>query len=244
MTTSAPAAQPLQLLLPGTLCDIRLFAPMLEQWPAGGMPADGARAIDLFGLDEAEAWWQRQLPGLPEQIDLVGFSLGGVLAFALLRLAPQRVRRLALVAASALGGTPAHESRVAAQIAQWRAQGPAAVARQMAEQAVPAEGRTPALTQRLEAMAEATPEATFLAQARLNATRPDGRETLVRWGGPLLLLCGEQDPWCGPVTQAQTLAHRPDAHSIILPGAGHYLPLERPAAVAAELAQFLRTDTP
>ena len=241
---SVPEAQPLKLLLPGTLCDSRLFAPMLEQWPAGGMPVAGARALDLFALDEAQAWWERQLPGLPEQMDLVGFSLGGVLALALLRLAPQRVRRLALVAASALGGTPAHESRVAAQIAQWRAQGPAAVARQMAEQAVPAEGRTPALTQCLEAMAEATPEAAYLAQARLNATRPDGLETLARWGGPLLLLCGEQDPWCGPATQNQTLSYRPDAGCIRLAGAGHYLPLERPAAVAVALASFFRTDTP
>ncbi|WP_300042385.1 alpha/beta fold hydrolase [Ramlibacter sp.] len=241
---SALEPQPLQLLIPGTLCDPRLFAPMLEQWPTGGAPAEGARVLDLSELDEAEAWWQRQLPGLPDPLDLVGFSLGGVLALALLRLAPQRVRRLSLVAASALGGTPAHESRVAAQIAQWRAQGPAAVARQMTEQAVPAQGRTPALTQCLEAMAEATSESAFLAQARLNATRPDGLKTLVRWGGPLLLLCGEQDPWCGPATQAQTLAHRPDAHCITLPGAGHYLPLERPAAVAAALAPFFRTDTP
>lgn len=239
---SAPA--PLRLLLPGTLCDATLFTPMLEQWPAGDRPGEGVRALDLFGLDEAQAWWQRQLPGLPEQLDLVGFSLGGVLALALLRLAPQRVRRLALVAASALGGTPAHEARVSAQIAQWRAQGPAAVARQMAEQAVPAAGRTPDLTRRLEAMAAATPESAFLAQAHLNATRPDGLETLARWSGPLLLLCGEQDPWCGPVTQAQILAHRPDARYICLPGSGHYLPLEQPAAVAAAVALFFRTDTP
>jgi pimeloyl-ACP methyl ester carboxylesterase len=239
---STPA--PLRLLLPGTLCDPRLFAPMLEQWPAGDLAGEGSRVLDLFGLDEAEVWWQRQLPGLPEQLDLVGFSLGGVLALALLRLAPQRVRRLALVAASALGGTPVHEARVAAQITQWRAQGPAAVARQMAEQAVPIEGLTPALTQGLEAMAEATPEAAFLAQAHLNATRPDGLETLARWGGPLLLLCGELDPWCGPATQAQTLAHRPDARYICLSGSGHYLPLEQPAAVAAALDLFFRTDTP
>lgn len=235
---------PLRLLLPGTLCDHRLFAPMVEQWTAADRLGEGAHVLDLFGLDEAQAWWQRQLPRLPDQLDLVGFSLGGVLALALLRLAPARVRRLALVAASALGGTPAHEARVASQIGQWRAQGPAAVARQMAEQAVPVEGRTPEITRRLETMAEATPEAAFLAQAHLNASRPEGRATLVRWGGPLLLLCGEQDPWCGPATQAQTLAYRPDARCISLPGAGHYLPLEQPAAVAAALDLFFRTDTP
>lgn len=241
---SVRVAQPLQLLLPGTLCDTRLLASMLREWLAGGMPNDGAHALDLFELDEAEAWWQRQLPHLPDEMDLVGFSLGGVLALTLLRLAPQRVRRLALVAASAQGATPANESRVAAQIAQWRAKGPAAVARQMAEQAVPSGGRTPELTQCLEAMAEATPEAAFLAQARLNTTRPDGFATLERWGGPLLLLCGERDPWCGPDIQNLTLARRPDARYVCLPGAGHYLPLERPSEVAAALTQFFRTDTP
>lgn len=238
------ARAPLRLLLPGTLCDARLFAPMVAHWVSLGVAAQDLRALDLSDLDEAEAWWRRQLPTLPAQVDLVGFSLGGVLALALLRLAPERVRRLALVAANAQGGTPAHHARAQAQINQWHTQGPAAVARQMAEQAVPDAARTPALVGLLSAMAEATPEPAFRAQSHLNATRPDGRQTLARWGGPLLLLCGERDPWCGPVTQALILEHRLDARSISLPDAGHYLPLERPAESAAALAHFFRTDTP
>ncbi len=235
---------PLRLLLPGTLCDRRLFAPMVAHWSADGIGAEDVVMPDLDDLDEAETWWRRRLPQLPEQFDLVGFSLGGVLSLALLRLAPQRVRRLCLMAASALGGGPAHRDRVESQMAQWRAQGPAAVVRDMAARAVPSAGLTAELTRTLEMMAEATPEPAFLAQSRLNAARPDGREALVRWGGPLLLLCGELDPWCGPATQALALEHRLDASFISLPGAGHYLPLERPAESAAALDRFLRADIP
>ena len=44
-------------------------------------------------------------------MDVVGFSLGGLLALRLIALAPQRIRNLVLIATNAQAATPAHRER-------------------------------------------------------------------------------------------------------------------------------------
>ncbi len=234
------ADTPVCLLLPGTLCDARLFAPLQAAWAALGH-APVQRVADLHQLPMGlEAWWDAQLSGLTAPVDVLGFSLGGVLALQLLARAPQRVRRLVLVASNPMPGTPMHRERVQAQQAQWHAQGPQAVADAMLDQASP--GATPEVRALVRAMAADTPVAAFDAQGELNATRPDGAPALARWRGPLLLVSGQRDPWCGDDKQALLRQARPDALWHALPDAGHYLPLERAQALAQVSAEFFRSS--
>lgn len=218
------------LLLPGTLCDARLFAPLQAAWANLGMRIT-TRVADLHRLHESPAaWWATQLEGLPAHFDVLGFSLGGVLALQLLQSAPERVRRLVLVASNPMPGNAQQHERVRAQQAQWREQGPQALADAMLAQASPQAGASVRAVVR--AMATDTPEAAFKAQGELNATRPDGLPALARWCGPLLLLSGRDDPWCGADKQDLMRTAHPEAIWHELPDCGHYLPLEQPQALA------------
>ena len=226
------------LLLPGTLCDARLYDELRAHW-AEVAPTIEPLDVSLHGLGQDTAtWWAERLQGLPERFDVLGFSLGGLLAFRLLALWPQRVRRLALVACNPQPATPGHGQRVREQRELWRTDGPLAVAEQMLMQAMPAGTVTAAQRERVLAMAASTPERAFLAQGELNATRPDGLPVLANSSGPLMLVSGAQDPWCGADKQALMRQARPDARWHELAGCGHYLPLVQGRALAELTASF------
>jgi pimeloyl-ACP methyl ester carboxylesterase len=226
-------------LVPGTLCDDRVFEGVRARWQATA-PDRVTIDLSLHGLTaDVAAWWTTQLTQLPARFDLMGFSLGGVLALQLLAMggpAVQRVRRLVLVASNALPGTPEHLQRVQTQADLWQSAGPMAVADQMLAGGIPGLPVTPELRATVRAMAASTPPEAFLAQGALNATRPDGRPGLAAWNGPVCLISGAQDPWCGADKQALILAARPDALWHELPDCGHYVPLEQAQALA-DLAQ-------
>lgn len=233
----------LRLLLPGTLCDGRLFAPLRAAWAESGGPAGkgiGCEVADLHALGhDPRAWWARLLERLPASFDVIGFSLGGVLALMLLDIAPHRVRRLVLVASNSQPGGARHQQQVDEQREAWRTLGPRALADRMVRQATPQQRLGESLRTCVQDMAEATPEAAFHAQGQLNAQRPDGLPALARWTGPLLLASGAADPWCGADKQERIRSARPDAAWHELPGAGHYLPLECPGELAHLTDSFL-----
>ena len=88
------------LFLPGLICDSRTFAPQLAEF------AD-ARAIDGYGLRDSLAGMASYvLASAPDRFDLFGHSMGGRIALEVLRQAPDRVRRLALVSTGVHGVQP------------------------------------------------------------------------------------------------------------------------------------------
>ena len=227
------------LLLPGTLCDARLFAPLLAVWKSLGNGTPHSVA-DLHQLTANPLpWWRTQLSGLPPQFDVLGFSLGGILALQLLGIAPARVRRLTLVASNPCAATAMHRERVNDQLALWHKEGPAAVASQMLDQASPNANHE--VRQLVQDMACNTPLSAFLAQGEINATRLDGRPRLQSWPGPVLLISGAEDPWCGADKQLMARSARSDALWQELPHCGHYLPLENPQQLGRLTHNFYRT---
>ena len=219
--------KPTLLLLPGTLCDARIFR---HQCRALRDLAE-LRAIDYAGLDRSGRWLDRLLGELPEQFSMAGFSLGGLWALELLRRAPQRVQRLALIASNARSA------------GQWRVcqrEGPAAVARG----AKPAYFHHPSQRQRhgplVRAMADGTPRQVARAEFAWAAARPDSLPLLNRFGGPLLLVSGEHDRLCPPAWQREMLQAQPAARWLELPRVGHFVPLEAPGRLSLALRQWLQ----
>lgn len=224
-----------RLLLPGTLCDGRVFKTMCAHWPRDTK----MQVADVHGFGDPVVWWKHQLSVLPAQFDVVGFSLGGILAMQLLTLDPARVRRLVLVASNPQPATAAHAERVQAQRLVWQQKGPRALALDLLQQTTAQARQTPELIKVLQDMAEDTPSEAFDAQGQLNASRPDGTVALNRWRGPLLLISGAADPWCGADKQVLIQHVRPDALWHELAEAGHYLPLECPNELARLTEDFL-----
>jgi len=182
------------------------------------------------------SWWTEQLDGCTEQVDILGFSLGGVLAVNLMRRAPERIRRVALVAFNPMAGNETHAERARAQQQIWLEQGPAAVADAVIEQASPNAGDS--IRRTIRSMAIDTPTAAFLAQGNLNASRSDALPTLAKWDAPLLQISAEGDPWCGADKQIMIQHARPNTEWLSVPGTGHFIPLECPSVLADATGAF------
>ena len=209
------------LLLPGTLCDAAL-------WEALPLPA-GTRIVgEVRGrtLEEAAAL---ALAGAPERVHLVGFSLGAIVAFEVLRRSPGRVARLTLIAANPHAPTENQLLVWAEQERRVRAGNFADVAESLAVGARPEHRRT------LHDMAQRVGAAAFLEQLSLLRSRPDSRATLQRYSGPLTLLVGQNDTTTPPTLAHETKRLAPQADLRIVAGAGHYLPLDAPQSVAEAL---------
>ena len=228
--------KPTLLLLPGTLCDSRIFR---HQCRALRDVAD-LRALDYAGLDRSGVWLDRLLGELPEQFSIAGFSLGGLWALELLRRAPQRVQRLALIASNARPASGRARRRSASQWRVWQSQGPAAVARG----AKPAYFHHPSQRQRhgplVRAMADGTPRQVARAEFAWAAARPDSLPALHDFGGPLLLVSGEHDRLCPAAWQREMLQAQPAARWLELPRVGHFVPLEAPGRLSLALRQWLQ----
>ena len=92
---------PCLVMIPGTLCDSRIFA---RQKRALRGIAD-VRLVDYDDLSPKRDWAGSLLARLPPRFSVLGFSLGGLWALELLRQAPQRVERIAMVASNAAGAS-------------------------------------------------------------------------------------------------------------------------------------------
>ena len=228
--------KPTLLLLPGTLCDARIFR---HQCRTLRDVAD-LRALDYARLDRSGAWLDRLLGELPKQFSIAGFSLGGLWALELLRRAPQRVQRLALIASNARPASGHARRRSASQWRVWQSQGPAAVARG----AKPAYFHHPSQRQRhgplVRAMADGTPRQVARAEFAWAAARPDSLPALHDFGGPLLLVSGEHDRLCPAAWQREMLQAQPAARWLELPRVGHFVPLEAPGRLSLALRQWLQ----
>ena len=90
------------ILLPGLLCDEALWA---HQFDTLSDIAD-ITVADMTGDETVQGMAERVLDSAPETFALAGLSMGGYAALAIIRLAPERVERLALLDTSARADSP------------------------------------------------------------------------------------------------------------------------------------------
>lgn len=236
---SGVAPRPCIVLLPGTLCDARLFGPCLARLRRA-LPQWDFRAIDFHGLEAGpDAWARKVWSVLPPHVGLLGFSLGGIAALHLLRADPSRVHSLALVASNAEPGSRRARLRARRQHALWGRGGADGVMRWLLPAYFPQMRERLRLGRHVNEMARDTRGAVARTQFDWAAQRKSGHDVLKAFDGPILVLSGQRDRFCPRRMQRRLVQSRPDARWIELPLAGHFLPLERPAAVARHVARWL-----
>lgn len=192
------ADRPTLLLLPGLLNDAEL-------WHAQRAALAGiAECVvgDLTRADSMRALALQLLDRLPPRFALAGFSLGGYVAQEILRIAPERVERLALLDTSARADAPERVAQRRAQEASVRAGSTfhGFGERLMRHYVHPSRWQDEALLERVRGMTQRLGVEVFLRQNRLQ--RQDGRAVLRAYGGPVLVL------WRGRCNHATGLARR------------------------------------
>ncbi|WP_192966208.1 alpha/beta fold hydrolase [Phycobacter azelaicus] len=228
-------AEPL-VLLPGMMCDARIFTPQIEALSAH-VPITVA---PLLGGDRIEAIAAHILNMLPERFALAGLSMGGIIAMEILRRAPGRVSRLCLMATTPLAETPAQAAEREPLIIGART----GRLGEMLEKALPAECLAPGagraeILNKVQQMGQAFGSDVFVNQNRALQRRMDQQAAARRCHVPALILCGEFDRLT-PVKRHELLASLiPQATFEVISGAGHLPSLEQPELVTRAMMSWL-----
>jgi pimeloyl-ACP methyl ester carboxylesterase len=225
------------VLVPGLNCSLRLYEPQLpDLWRIGPVAvADHRRDETMAGIAA------RILAEAPPRFALAGLSMGGYIAFEMVRQAPARIAGLALLDTSARPETPEQTSRRRAQIALAREGRFGEIAEQMFAVLSRAAGNgDPRVQQFIRAMADDTGPEAFVRQQTAIMGRPDSRPTLATIRCPTLVVVGDDDKLTPPelaVEMAQGIA---GARLKVVPECGHLSTLDQPQRLTALLASWLR----
>ncbi|HEV3407470.1 MAG TPA: alpha/beta fold hydrolase [Gaiellaceae bacterium] len=214
--------------------DARMWEPQLA-----ALVAHDVVAPRLYGRGSTmDEWAASLLAELDDELVAVGNSLGGYVALALARVAPERVRALALVGARADADSPERREARNALITLVEREGPEAAWREMRSHLFSAHA-PPDAVERARRVA-LDQDADELVQAiAVMRDRPDSTELVGRFEGPLLVAVGEEDGFFPP-EQARALAgSAPAGRFQVFPGLGHLPGLEWPDRFNPALEGFL-----
>jgi pimeloyl-ACP methyl ester carboxylesterase len=224
------------LLLPGMMCDARLFAPQIASLSAS-VPL---MTLPLNNESTVTALAAHVLQHAPPQFALCGLSMGGIVAMEVIRQAPERVERLALLDTNPLAELPEKAAVREPQIQSALNGNLRGIMRDEMKPHYLSDG--PDRQRILDlcmAMAESLGPDVFERQSRALQSRPDQTATLQNVTVPTLVLCGEADALC-PVERHE-LMHSlvPQSQLKVIASAGHLPTLEQPEATSQALMEWL-----
>lgn len=225
------------VLLPGLLCDGALWRHQTETLGDAASFTIG----DFTDDDSIEAMARSVLVEAPENFALAGLSMGGYVAFEIMRQAPGRVTRLALLGTSARADTPektVYRGGLIELARKGRFKG--VTPRLLPLLIHPGRLDDEELTGCVMAMAERIGKDAFLRQQSAILKRVDSRPHLAAIHCPTLVLCGRQDA-ITPLEVHQEMADAmPRASLVVVEDCGHLATLEQPQAVSAALRDWLQ----
>lgn len=224
------------ILVPGLLCDPDLWAHQSE------FLSDLAdvQVADVTGGGSMDDLAQQVLAKAPDTFALAGLSMGGYVAQAIMRAAPERVERLALLDTSGRADTEEQKLMRVKLLESSRDDGLEAVTSVLLPAFVhPDRLEDAALVGRIDAMTKRVGVEVFGKQLQAIMDRPDSRPDLAHYDLPVLVLCGRQDALT-PLERHEELAELiPGAKLAVIEECGHMSTMERPQATTALLRQWL-----
>ena len=232
------------VFLPGLVCDATVW----ESQVAAISRQRKCVVADYGALDSIPAMAQQVLSEAPARFCVAGHSMGGRVALEILRAAPQRVARLALLdtgyQARPVGEAGEDEARKRRRLLELAAtHGMRAMGLEWVQGMVhPLRLRDAPLMDAILAMIERKSAAIFAAQIRALLDRPPAENVLAQIRVPTLVLCGREDAW-SPLSRHEDMAAAiRGARLAVVDDCGHMSTMERPAQVLAALEAWLDAD--
>ncbi|MFT4074311.1 MAG: alpha/beta fold hydrolase [Asticcacaulis sp.] len=224
------------LLVPGLLCTAEIFAPQISAlWPYG--PVTVASTLEGNTISEIAI---HILAHAPPRFALAGISMGGYICFEILRQAPERVIKLALLDTTARPDTPEQTAQRRALIALSRKASFKTILSQILVTLVhPSHRRNAHLRDVQVRMGLVVGVDGMARQQEAIIARADSRSDLAGITVPTLVLVGDKDPLTPPDRAEEMAAAIPNARLVIVPECGHLSTLEQPEAVNRALIEWL-----
>jgi pimeloyl-ACP methyl ester carboxylesterase len=222
------------VLIPGMMCDARMWGRV----PQALAPRPVHHALPLAGETVADMA-AAILAEVPARFALAGLSMGGIVAMEMLHQAPDRIERLALMDTNPLAESPEVQARRGPQVARALAGDLEGVMRDEMKPNYLADPSDSATLDLCMDMARTLGPEVFRRQSLALRDRADRTGTLARFTGPALVLMGEHDRPCPRDRHDRMHALMPQSRLVIVPGAGHLPPLERPEPTIAALKDWL-----
>ena len=224
------------VLVPGLLCDDALWEHQSKYLSetADIKIADVTRSETIFGMAEAV------LAMAPEKFALAGLSMGGYVSLEIMRRAPERVTKLALLDTSARSDTEEQSRRRHHFIQLTREGGFDEVISTLLSLFVhPDRMQDEQLCNNIKEMNRRVGPEIFMRHQAAIMGRPDSRNDLSKIRCPTLILCGRQDALTPLEVHEEMSSTIPKARLAIIEDCGHMTTMERPHAVTALLRDWL-----
>lgn len=227
------------VLIPGLACTARLYEPQAAALSAGRTVIVADHTLD----DSIAAIAARLLRDAPDRFALAGLSMGGYIAMEVMRQAPERVERLALLDTSARPDTPEASQDRKRLIALAEAGRFEEIHAALWPRLVHPDRRSDrALQDDVQGMMRETGVDAYVRQQRAIMARRDSRPTLPGIEIPTLVLVGEGDAITPPEIAREMAEMIEWASLVVIPKAGHMSTLEQPERVTEALQLWLNQD--
>jgi pimeloyl-ACP methyl ester carboxylesterase len=227
---------PVLLMIPGLLNTGRVFRPQIDALS----DRIECRVAEPWHHDSIAAMAEAALALAPPRFALAGFSMGGYVAFEILRRAAERVERLALIDTQATPDSPEATKRRRGLLEQSRIGRFHGVTPTLLPQLVhPAHLQRPDVVQPILEMAREIGADGFVREQQAIMARADSRPLLVDIDVPTVVIVGRQDQ-VTPLQRAEEMAADiAPSQLVVIEECGHMAPLEKPAEVTAALGRWL-----
>nr|WP_088344326.1 MULTISPECIES: alpha/beta fold hydrolase [Rhodomicrobium] len=224
------------VLVPGLACSPLLFAPQFSAlWEFGPvMVADNRRGTTMAQIAA------HILDAAPARFALAGLSMGGYIAFEIMRRAPERVLRLALLDTAAVPESPEQTERRDAQIAMARSGQFSQIPDLMLPRLMhPQHQKVEGLVRINRQMHESCGPEAYIRQQEAIKARADSRPHLSKIRCPTLVLVGDSDQLTPPDNAREIAAGIRGAKLVEVETCGHLSTLEQPRAVSRALVDWM-----